>query len=127
MFIKMGNSQQQSQSSGTLYNALTAGSKIIGTVIADSDIRIDGQLEGDLRCSGKVVIGEKGFLKGTIACQNAELLGKVEGKVEVHQTLAMRSTANMQGEVKTQTLIVEPNAVFNGSCVMAKPSAVEKK
>ena len=77
MLIKMGNNQQQSQSSGTLYNALTAGSKIIGTVIADSDIRIDGQLEGDLRCSGKVVIGEKGFLKGTISCQNAELLGKV--------------------------------------------------
>ena len=123
----MGNNQQTSQSPGTLYNALTAGSKIIGTVIADSDIRIDGQIEGELQCSGKVVIGEKGFLKGTIACQNAELLGKVEGKVDVKQTLALRSTANMQGEVKTQTLIVEPNAVFNGTCAMSKPSVAEKK
>lgn len=125
----MAYSQQQPQNSGTLYNALTAGSKIIGTVIADSDIRIDGQIEGELQCSGKVVIGEKGFLKGTINCQNAELLGKVEGKVDVKQTLALRATANMQGEVKTQTLIVEPNAVFNGTCAMSRNLApsTEKK
>ena len=52
----MATTQQQA---GTLYNALTSGSKIIGTIIADSDIRIDGNVEGDLQCSGKVVIGEK--------------------------------------------------------------------
>ncbi len=111
----MANQQQQS---GTLYNALTAGSKIIGTIIADSDIRIDGTVEGDLQCSGKVVIGEKGSLKGTITCQNAEIMGRLDGKVQTSQTLALRSTGNIQGEVKTQTLIVEPDAVFNGTCSM---------
>ncbi len=126
--MAMGYSHQtQQQSSGTIYNALTSGSKIIGTIIADSDFRIDGQVEGDIQCRGKVVIGEKGFMKGTVNCQNAEILGKVDGKVEVKQTLALRSTANMQGEVKTQTLIVEPNAVFNGTCAMSKSAPVEEK
>ncbi len=120
----MANTTQNS-SVGSLYNALTAGSKIIGTIIADSDIRIDGTVEGDLQCSGKVVIGEKGFLKGTITCQNAEVFGKIDGKIEVVQTLALRSTSNMHGEVKTQTLVVEPNALFNGTCAMGK--AAEKK
>lgn len=111
---------QTQQPAGALYNALTAGSKIIGTIIADSDIRIDGIVEGDLKCSGKVVIGEKGMLKGNIDCQNAEILGKLEGKIEVKQTLALRATSNLQGEVRTQTLIVEPNAVFNGTCSMGQ-------
>ncbi|MCM1035573.1 MAG: polymer-forming cytoskeletal protein [Paludibacter sp.] len=115
----MANQTQQA-AGGTLYNALTAGSKIIGTIIADSDIRIDGVVEGDLQCSGKVVIGEKGNLKGTINCQNAEILGRVDGKIDVKQTLALRATSNLTGEVKTQTLIVEPNAVFNGTCSMNK-------
>ncbi len=106
--------------SGSLYNALTAGSKITGTIVADSDIRIDGTVEGDLQCSGKVVIGEKGMLKGTIICQNAEVFGTIDGKIEVAQTLALRATSNMHGEVKTQTLIVEPNAIFNGTCAMGK-------
>lgn len=115
------------QNTGTLYNALTAGSKIIGTIIADSDIRIDGTVEGDLQCSGKVVIGEQGKIKGTIACQNAEILGKLDGKIDVKSTLALRATGNIHGEVSTKTLIVEPNAIFNGSCSMAAEKAQEKK
>ena len=89
-----------------MFNALTSGSKIIGTVIADSDIRIDGIIEGDVKCSGKVVIGEKGILKGTVVCQNSEIQGKLEGKIEVHQTLALRATANIQAEVNTQVLFI---------------------
>lgn len=116
----MATAQQQS---GTLYNALTAGSKIIGTIIADSDIRIDGTVEGDLQCAGKTVIGEKGMLKGTIQCQNAEILGNVDGKITVQQTLALHATGNIKGDVITQTLIVEPNAVFNGTCSMSKETA----
>ena len=118
----MANQQQ----TGTLYNALTAGSKIIGTIIADSDIRIDGTVEGDLQCSGKVVIGEKGHLKGTVECQNAEIMGSLEGKIAIKHTLALRATGKIQGEVKTQTLIVEPNAVFNGSCSMADRDTAPK-
>ena len=112
------------QQSGTLFNALTSGSKIIGTIIADADIRIDGVVEGDVQCAGKVVIGERGRLKGTIHCQ-----GTIEGKREVKQTLALRATSNLQGEAKTQVLIVEPNAVFNGTCSMEKnanPAAAKK-
>lgn len=111
----MATTQQQS---GTLYNALTAGSKIIGTIIADSDVRLDGTVEGDLECTGKVVIGEQGSLKGSIVCQNAEIMGKMDGKITVEHTLALRATSNTQGEVVTGTLIVEPNAVFNGTCSM---------
>ncbi len=119
---------QTQQPTGALYNALTSGSKIIGTIIADSDIRIDGVVEGDLKCSGKVVIGEKGLIKGTIDCQNAEILGKLDGKIEVKQTLALRATSNLHGEVHTQTLIVEPNAIFNGTCSMGqKPAAAAPK
>ena len=118
----MANQQQ----AGTLYNALTAGSKIIGTIIADSDIRIDGCVEGDLQCSGKVVIGEKGRLKGTVECQNAEIMGALEGKITINHTLALRATGKIQGEVKTQTLIVEPNAIFNGSCSMADHRSTPK-
>ena len=36
------------QNSGALYNALTAGSKIIGTIVTDSDMRVDGTIEGDV-------------------------------------------------------------------------------
>ncbi|MBR2450661.1 MAG: polymer-forming cytoskeletal protein [Paludibacteraceae bacterium] len=108
----------QQQNGGTLYNALTSGSKIIGTVITDSDMRVDGTIEGDVRCSGKLVIGEHGAVKGTVECQNAEIMGKLEGKIDVQHTLALRATSALNGDICTGTLMIEPNATFNGTCKM---------
>ena len=108
----------QQQNSGSLYNALTSGSKIIGTVITDSDMRIDGTVEGDVKCAGKLVVGEQGLVKGTVECQNAEIMGRLDGKIDVKYTLALRATSTIKGEINTGTLMIEPNAIFNGSCTM---------
>jgi cytoskeletal protein CcmA (bactofilin family) len=105
-------------SPGAMYNALTNGSKIVGKIFADSDFRIDGEVEGTITCNGKVVIGQKGFLKGSISCVNAEIIGTVEGDIVVTETLSLRGTAVIKGDVKTKVLMVEPNAIFNGTCSM---------
>ena len=120
----MANERQQS---GLMFNALTAGSKIVGNITADSDYRIDGLVEGDLQCTGKVVIGEAGRVKGTISCQNAEILGLMEGKITCSQQLSLRSSGKIVGDVKTKTLIVEPGALFNGTCSMGNAVTAEKK
>ena len=124
----MASFQNQQNQQGALYNALTAESKIIGTIVANNDIRIDGIVEGDIQCRGKVVIGEKGVIKGNIQCTNAEVQGRIEGKVDALQTLALRATAHIEGDVITQSLIVEPNAIFCGTCQMGKKNAaIEQK
>ncbi len=114
------------QSIGALYNSLTAGSKIIGTVVTDSDFRIDGIVEGDVQCKGKIVIGEKGAVQGDLSCQNADILGCIEGAIKVDGTLSLRATSSINGNVQTKVLIVEPKAQFNGSCSM-KQAAPEPK
>lgn len=105
-------------SPGAMYNALTHGSKIVGKIVADSDFRIDGEVEGTITCNGKVVIGQKGYLKGSISCVNAEIIGTVEGDIVVSESLSLRATAVIKGDVKTKVLMVEPSAVFNGTCSM---------
>ncbi len=116
--------------SGAMYNALTNGSKIVGKIFADTDFRIDGEVEGTITCNGKVVIGQKGILKGSISCVNAEIIGTVEGDVVVSESLSLRASAVIKGDVKTKVLMVEPNAIFNGTCSMtdtvveSKPSVV---
>lgn len=116
----MANEKQQS---GLMFNALTAGSKIVGSITADSDFRIDGMIEGDLNCSGKVVIGEAGRVKGTIVCQHAEILGLLDGKINCHQQLSLRTSGKIHGDVQTKTLVVEPGAMFNGTCSMGSTEA----
>ena len=110
----MANDKQQS---GMMFNALTAGSKIVGNITADSDFRIDGQ----------VVIGEAGRIKGTVVCTNAEILGLMEGKITCAQQLSLRANGKINGDVHTKTLIVEPGALFNGTCKMGGAPSIEKK
>lgn len=122
----MANDKQQG---GLMFNALTAGSKIVGNISADSDFRIDGTIEGELKCTGKVVIGEAGKIKGTVICQNAEILGLMDGKITCNQQLSLRASGKIQGEVQTKILVVEPGAQFNGSCSMGAnvAASTEKK
>lgn len=117
----------QQQNGGTLYNALTSGSKIIGTVITDSDMRVDGTIEGEVKCAGKLVIGEQGMIKGTVECQNAEIMGNLDGKIGVKHMLALRSTSRLKGDITTGTLMIEPNAIFNGTCTMGAKAVEAKK
>ncbi len=107
-----------SQQVGSVFNALTAGSQIVGNIKAVSDIRIDGTLEGDLDCTGKIIVGEKGSIKGNIKGQQIEIYGQVVGSIISSTILAIRSIANVNGEITVQTLIIEPKAIFNGSCQM---------
>jgi cytoskeletal protein CcmA (bactofilin family) len=49
----------------------------------------------------------------------------VLGDIVVNDALTLRSTANIKGDVKTKVLVVEPNAVFNGTCSMRDTIKVE--
>ncbi len=101
-----------------IINIIAAGTKIVGKVTVESDFRLDGEVEGDIFGKNKVVIGEKGYLKGSLTCANAEIIGKINGNILASNSLTLRSTAELNGDVKIKSLIVEPNAIFNGTCSM---------
>ncbi len=101
-------------------NSLVQGTLIEGTVKAESDIRIDGIIHGDLICSAKVIIGPTGEIKGEVRCVNAMIDGKFEGKLYVEELLTVRETASVIGDIHTGKLIVQSGAVFNVTCDMGK-------
>lgn len=105
---------------GTLYNSLSGYSRISGSIVAENDFRIDGEIEGNITCKGKVVVGLNGFLRGSVSCVSAEIIGKVDGDITAIESISLRSSANIKSNVKTRMLIIEPNAIFNGTCVVSK-------
>lgn len=107
----------------TVYSVIAVGTRIEGSIETDNDIRLDGQLKGDMICHGKLVMGTSAYLKGTIRCVNAEVLGKADADLDIKEMLTLRSQAVISGHIKTSTLMIEPGAVFNGTCSMAQPEA----
>ena len=105
-------------STGIGHNIIAQDTKIVGSITTNSDIRIDGELEGDLICKGKIVVGQQGNIKGNVDCTNAEVMGNINGKIIVNGTLSLKATSKIWGQIKTKILSIEPEAQFNGSCEM---------
>ena len=63
-------------------------------------------------------MGKSGFISGTLTCENADFEGKFSGKLDIADTLTLRSSSHIEGEVLVGKLAVEPGATFNASCAM---------
>ena len=107
-----------SMETSTQQNIIAQGTKIVGDIASQGPFRIDGTVEGNVKTSGKVVIGKSGFIKGTLQGENADFEGKFSGKLILSGTLSLKSTAHIEGEVHTSKLAVEPGATFNATCSM---------
>ncbi len=99
-------------------NVIAKNTSIIGDIISEGDFRIDGTLEGNVKTKGRVIIGVEGFVKGKIDAVNSDIEGKFSGELLVQETLTIKATATISGEVVIGKLSVEPGATFNASCSM---------
>ena len=116
-----------------LPNIVGTGTKFVGEIDTNGDLRVDGIIEGNIVSKGKIVLGSGGSINGTIKCVSAEISGSFEGKLEVSELLALKNTAYFKGEMKVNKLSIEPGAKFIGTCMMSddrqpsKPAEQVKK
>jgi cytoskeletal protein CcmA (bactofilin family) len=109
--------------SGT--SLIGTGTTITGDIVSNGDVRIDGVLKGNIRGSAKILIGQDGVVEGDIEGQQADIMGRVEGRISVKELLNLRSNAIIKGDIRAGKLQIEPTVVFNGQCQMGEASVVE--
>ena len=98
-------------------NIISQGTKMVGDFNSEGDFRIDGTIEGNIKTSGKVVVGKSGFVQ-VLYKELTLILAKFSGKIALSGTLTLKSTAFIEGEVVVGKLAVEPGATFNVTCIM---------
>ncbi|MGB5942580.1 MAG: polymer-forming cytoskeletal protein [Leeuwenhoekiella sp.] len=103
---------------GNKQNRISEGTKIVGQIIAQGGLRIDGHIEGTIEAPGKVVLGKSGKITGDLTCTDADIEGTLKGKLSVSELLSLKSSASIDGEVITGKLAIEPGANFNATCEM---------
>lgn len=99
-------------------NRISKKTTFKGEVVSQGDFRIDGTVEGDLTTTGKIIIGPEGKVFGKVKCVNADIEGFFDGHLEVKNSLCLKPTAKVSGEIYMESLTVEPGAVFNANCKM---------
>ena len=74
------------------------GVVITGNIKSDSDVKIQGTVEGDVECNS-ITIDSSGKLRGKIQTENLKVLGKAEGEINVNNLLEIQSKGDVSGKV----------------------------
>ena len=106
----MSNTNQQ--------NMITQGTTLVGDIFSEGDFRVEGNIKGNIKTSGKIVVGKTGVVNGSLEGENADFEGGFSGKLTLSGMLTLRSSAYIEGEVEIAKLSVEPGATFNATCTM---------
>ena len=80
----------------------------------------------DIFSKGRVVVGEKAEINGDIVCDNVDFWGKMTGSLYVKDTLTLKDTCSVKGDLHVQRLVVELGAHFDGSCKMLSEGEFEQ-
>ena len=124
MFTSKTKSDQISnQPQGT--SLIGTGTTITGDIASNGDVRIDGVLKGNIRGTARVVIGESGCVEGDVEGLQADIMGKVHGKIFIRELLNLRGNASIKGDIRAGKLQIEPTVTFNGQCHMGEANVVE--
>lgn len=112
------NSNKSTQLDTSAVNLIGIDTKIIGDINCSGDIRIDGQLTGNLTTTGKFILGISGSITGNVISKNADISGQINGEITTEELLTLKNTAKIFGDIFSEKLSIEPGAVFTGSCKM---------
>lgn len=102
------------------------GTVLVGDLSSVNDIRVDGKVDGTLFSQGKIVVGEKAVLKGAMLCNSTDFWGRMEGNIYVRELLSIKSTANINGEIRAKKFQVEMGASINGIFKMISEDDFDK-
>jgi cytoskeletal protein CcmA (bactofilin family) len=105
---------------------ISEGSTISGNMKAPAVARIDGQVTGDVNISEGLILGEKGLIIGNVSTKEMVVYGTVNGNITT-ESLEIKGTGKITGDIETGTLLVETGGVYNGHLAMQSANTKQIK
>lgn len=100
---------------------IAEGMVLHGDVESESDIRIDGIVNGSIVCKSRVVVIATGAVYGDVTAPNVDVYGRVSGNIKAAQSIALKAGSEVNGDLETGSLQIEADALLNGRCTMPGP------
>ena len=107
----------------TLRTSLGADAEVTGRLSFSAPTRIDGKLNGDVKCSDLLVVGETGIIEGNVRASELVVLGTVVGDVRGAQRVEVGPRGRINGTVEAHALAVREGGRLDATCRVATPRA----
>jgi cytoskeletal protein CcmA (bactofilin family) len=100
--------------------------KFKGELTANEDLVIQGQVEGSIKHSSNLTIGEAGKLKADIQADHIAIEGEVRGDVTGDTSVVVMEGANVDGNIFSPSVTLREGATFNGKIDMSGGKAADR-
>ena len=110
------------RASEALNGFVDAGCVIRGELEFKDSFRLDGRIEGKVRSSAELLIGERGTVEGDIEVARALIGGEVRGTIRATGQVVLHTTARVWADIQTPALVMEEGAFLEGRVAMETPA-----
>jgi len=89
-----------------------------GRLDIQGDLKVGGNVEGELKASGDVTIDPGATIQASVEGSNVSVRGQVTGNVTARRRLTLGGSGHLNGDVRVGRLTVEDGATLNGNVTM---------
>jgi cytoskeletal protein CcmA (bactofilin family) len=91
---------------------ISADLTIIGNVLSKGRVKLEGTIEGDMRCRS-LVVGEQGSVTGAIVAEDVAVYGRVAGIIR-GDAVTLYSSAHVEGDIYHHGIGIEMGTHYDG-------------
>jgi cytoskeletal protein CcmA (bactofilin family) len=93
------------------------GASVSGNLKVSGFARIDGDIDGDIEATGRIMIGEKARIRGNVSALSVIVGGVVIGDIVAPEGVQLLATSSVIGDLVTKRVRVEDQVLFHGYCI----------
>ena len=118
---------KRSEKERTLDSYLAPGLRIEGSLEVKGNIRIDGEVKGNIFAEQDILIGEKAEIQGDVVAENITISGGVVGNITANEKVELLVNAQLLGDIKASRVVIAEGVVFEGNCVVGSQGSPKDK
>lgn len=93
--------------------------RFIGELVGEEDLMIQGNIEGTIDLKGNaLIIGKQGVVKANVLAKTVTVEGRVEGDVFGEDSIYIKASSHVTGNLVAERVTLEDGAKFKGSIDM---------
>lgn len=113
-----GAPPQQMQQQAESTSVIDQYSNFDGTYNSARDLRVEGQVKGNIVCKGTLHVAQGATVKASVEAEAISVAGELEGEINCRGRLELLPTGRAKGQISTQSLVIHEGAVYEGDLEM---------
>jgi cytoskeletal protein CcmA (bactofilin family) len=90
-----------------------------GNFRSQRDLRVEGELKGNVSCEGTLFVSEGATIAATVDAEHVTVAGELTGEIRCRGRLQILPSGRVRASVSTGSLVIQEGAIYEGQLEMA--------